>query len=76
MATTYCWQTSPQVICRAFLLAAWLAGHTGGKDIMGLFWLSATSCTVLAVDGMGLAGAPHGKLGLCHSYWRPSLRPC
>jgi len=58
------------------LLAAWLAGHAGGKDTMGLFWLSAASRTVLAVNGMGLAGALHGKLGLCPSYWRPSLRPC
>jgi hypothetical protein len=35
------------------LLAAWLAGHAGGKDTMGLFWLSAASLTVLAVNGMG-----------------------
>jgi biotin transport system substrate-specific component len=38
-----------------FLLAAWLAGHASGKDIMGLFWLSAASLTVLAVGGMRLA---------------------
>ncbi|CAK9201420.1 unnamed protein product [Sphagnum troendelagicum] len=59
-----------------FLLAAWWAGHAGGKDTMGLFWWSAASRTVLAVNGMGLAGTLHGKLGLCPSYQRPSLRPC